>query len=614
MCGIAAIFAHNPNAPRVDLTELKRLKDSMHNRGPDGSGEWINAKGSVGLAHTRLAIIDLSKKAAQPMASEDGKTIITFNGEIYNYPELKVELIQKGYHFKSNSDTEVLLNLYLEFGRDMLTKLRGMFAFAIWDEHESSLFCARDLYGIKPLYYCDDRTTLRVASQVRTLLAANIDSREQDPAGLAGFYLFGHIPEPFTLYLSIKALPAGSTLTLEAGGHPKIERYSRVSEIYHCAPLQAREKMDSLGAIENALVDSVRHHMVSDVPVGLFLSAGIDSGLILALMARAGHDQIRTITVTFDDYSGLENDEAPMAARVASTFGARHDTTVIEEAEIRSALPIFTEAMDQPSIDGLNTWLISRAASTSGIKVALSGVGGDELFGGYPSFSDIPRWQAVVSAGQKIPGLNRLASATLTSLGRLGMPIKPKLAALPRLANTWPGAYLVRRGLFMPWELRDVVGNELAEAGLEALRAVQLVESEIEPDPGNAFTRTATLESGLYMKNQLLRDTDWASMAHSLEVRTPLVDQALLKTLAFALKNTAGMVTKQQIAQKICADMPVGWSARNKTGFTVPIHKWLETVSDLDAWRRIPILKAGSCHWSRRWAYTVMSIARCAAV
>ena len=607
MCGVASIFAYKPAAARVDPTELDQFNVSMGKRGPDGSGVWHRADGSIGLAHTRLSVIDLSERAAQPMATTDRKTIISFNGEIYNYQELRKDLAQKGYTFRANSDTEVLLYLYQEYGQDMLSRLRGMFAFVIWDDEASTLFCARDPYGIKPLYFNDDGSTLRVASQVRTLLGSNIDSREQDPAGLVGFYLFGHIPEPFTLFRSIRALPAGCTMTLTAGRKPFIERYTRICEIFHGASAREFSEKDDNEFLEQALTDSIRYHTVADVPIGLFLSAGIDSSLLLALLARAGHEQITAVTVSFDEYQNSDDDEAPMAARVASAHGARHETVRLTEPEIRSVVPAFMQAMDQPSIDGLNTWLISRAVAQRGLKVALSGTGGDEMFGGYPSFRDLPRWQSLFSRTHKIPGLNPVLSTALKCVLNFGLPINPKLISLPRLGDSWPGAYLARRGLFMPWELGEILGRDLAEAGLEALRPVELIGSELEPDPGNAFVRTATLESSLYLKNQLLRDTDWASMDHSLEVRTPLVDHTLLRTLAPVLKSAGGKINKNFLAETIGAGMPAGWATRSKTGFTVPIHQWLESVSDLDVWRRIPALRSRNCHWARRWAYTVMS-------
>lgn len=609
MCGIAAIFAYKPDAPRVNLGELGRLKLSMQKRGPDSEGEWLNRVNSLGLTHTRLAIIDPSNLAVQPMTSVDGKTVISFNGEIYNFRERRKELIQKGYRFNSNSDTEVLLNLYREYGSKMLTKLRGMFAFAIWDDESSTLFCARDIYGIKPLYYSDDGSTLRVASQVRTLLRADIESKERAPGGIVGFYLFGHVPEPFTLYKSIHALPAGYSLTLSAGSNPKIEKYAAISEIYNHASSHRRDTNDALESIEQALTDSLVHHMISDVPVGLFLSAGIDSGLMLALLARAGYEKVRAITVSFDEYADTREDEAPIAARVAKHCGAIHDTVTIGESEIKAELLNFMESMDQPSIDGLNTWLISRAAAGCGLKVALSGIGGDELFGGYPSFSDISRWQAIFGSSKKVPGLNNLAHSLIGVGRRFGLSLSPKLEALPYLADSWAGAYLVRRGLFMPAELEDILGSELTEAGLAELQPVELIESAIVPDPGNAFARTATLESCLYMKNQLLRDTDWAAMDHSLEVRTPLADHTLLAGIASDLKSNAGEVTKKTIARRIGGDLPEEWSVRAKTGFTVPIQKWLESINDFRVWQSVPSLCSDNCHWARRWAYTVMSIA-----
>jgi asparagine synthase (glutamine-hydrolysing) len=585
----------------------------MRRRGPDGQGDWIHRHGTVGLSHARLAIIDPTDKAAQPMSTPDGNLVIVFNGAIYNYRELRELLASRGYRFESRSDTEVLLHLYREFGESMLGRLRGMFSFALWDEEASTLFCARDLYGIKPFYYSDDGKTLRIASQVRALLRADIHSREQDPAGLVGFYLFGHVPEPFTMFRSIRALPAGGVLISKTGDKPRIKRFARVGEIYSRASVGGPKVDGGIGRLERCLADSVTCHMVSDVPVGLFLSAGIDSGLILSLLKKAGHDGLRTFTVTFDEYAGLDEDEAPTAAMIAATCGARHETAVLSESEVREHLPDFLEAMDQPSIDGLNTWLVSRAASRCGLKVALSGVGGDELFGSYPSYRDLPRWCTLFGRSASVPGLNALISAALASLRKLGMPVHPKLAALPTLAGRWPGAYLARRGLFMPSEIQGILGRELAEAGLDRLRPLALIESEITPDPGNGFARTAALESGLYMKNQLLRDTDWASMDHSMEVRTPFVDHTLLKRVAPELKSADGRVTKMSIARRIAGNPPSGWSERSKTGFTVPIDRWLQTAGDFDVWRRVPQLRESDCHWARRWAYTILAMTPCAA-
>ena len=289
MCGINGIFAYHYAANPVDRAELLRTRDHMAARGPDGLGAFVSDDGRVGLGHRRLSIIDLSDAGAQPMASSDGRLVVTLNGEIYNYRHLRLGLEAKGCIFRSQSDTEVLLHLYAERGEAMVHDLRGMFAFAIWDAHRDRLFLARDPYGIKPLYYADDGWTFRFASQVKALLGGHAISRDPEPAGQVGFYLFGSVPEPFTTYRGIRALPAGSVLVVDRIGAPEPRRYHSIAKVYCDAEVQGRNR----GAIDNvrtqcevreALLDSVRHHLVADVPVGAFLSAGIDSGALVGLM------------------------------------------------------------------------------------------------------------------------------------------------------------------------------------------------------------------------------------------------------------------------------------------------------------------------------------------
>ena len=309
MCGINGIFAYHYAANPIDRAELIRTRDHMAARGPDGMGEWIGKDDRIGLGHRRLAIIDLSDAAAQPMVSADGKLVVIFNGEIYNYRELRGRLEAKGYVFRSQSDTEVLLHLYAEKGEAMVHDLRGMFAFAIWDTEQRTLLLARDPYGIKPLYYADDGWTLRFASQVKALLAGGAVSRDPEPAGQVGFYLFGSVPEPFTTYQEVRALPAGSTLLVDRVGAHEPQRYYSIAEAY-CdaeAPVPAHARMDdaaATGVIREALLDSVRHHLVADVPVGAFLSAGIDSGALVGLMRDAGQQDIQTVTLAFEEFRG----------------------------------------------------------------------------------------------------------------------------------------------------------------------------------------------------------------------------------------------------------------------------------------------------------------------
>ena len=287
MCGIAAIFRHNGHKGSIDAASWLGIANQVQQkRGPDGEGIWVSEDKTIGLAHRRLAIIDLSSTGAQPMATGDGLLRITYNGEIYNYKALRTRLESQGYRFRSSSDTEVLLHLYREYGQTMVEHLRGMYAFALWDDEKSGLFLARDPFGIKPLYYADDGHTIRVASQVKTLLAAGGTDTSPEPAGHVGFFLWGYVPEPFTLYKGIHALQAGTALWVAQGDtHPKFTTFcdvaKEIARPVDTNPDMSREEIAE--ALGKALQDSVRHHMVSDVPVGVFLSAGLDSISIAAL-------------------------------------------------------------------------------------------------------------------------------------------------------------------------------------------------------------------------------------------------------------------------------------------------------------------------------------------
>lgn len=606
VCGIAGIFAHHNAAPDVERVELCRIRDHMAARGPDGAGEWYSADGKVGLAHRRLAIIDLSERGAQPMANADGGQVVTFNGEIYNYQTLRRELEAGGRIFRSDSDTEVLLHLYAERGEAMLGALRGMFAFALWDARKRALLLARDPYGIKPLYYAGDGRTFRFASQVKALRAGGGVSGEMDPAGEVGFYLFGSVPEPHTLYRDIRALPAGCMLWVDDVGPREPVRYFSIAQTFQRAAVEpirlAGEALQT--QLREAILDSVRHHVVADVPVGVFLSAGVDSGALLGLMRDAGSTQIQTVTLTFAEFRGRADDEAPLAERVAARYNARHVTRVVGEAEFRADLPLILEAMDQPSIDGINTWFVSKAAREQGLKVAMSGLGGDELFGGYPSFRDIPRWVRWFGPLARIPGLGRtlrhvgcsLLMPRAAGLARNASRLTPKAMSLLEYGGSYPGAYLLRRGLFMPWELPRLLGKKRAQEGLRQLRPLHHISAVLEPDPGTPFGRVAALEAGLYMRNQLLRDSDWAGMAHSLEIRTPLVDVEVLRRLAPALATTQGPSGKTLLGRSPNQPLPAEIVDRSKTGFQTPVRDWLE---------RLPIGGApavGREHWARKWA------------
>jgi asparagine synthase (glutamine-hydrolysing) len=604
MCGIAGIYAYHYAANPVDRAELSRIRDHMTARGPDGFGEWHSQDGRVGLGHRRLTIIDLSERGAQPMTSADGKLVVTFNGEIYNYRQLRASLEAKGYAFRSQTDTEVLLHLYAERGEEMVNDLRGMFTFGLWDEEKKALLLVRDPYGIKPLYYADDGWTLRFASQVKALLAGGKLSRNPEPAGWVGFCLFGSVPEPFTTYQEIRSLPAGSALWVDHIGTHETKQYFSIAAAY-CraeAARPSRNDEDLRLGIREALLDSVRHHLVADVPVGAFLSSGIDSGALVGLMRDAGQQDIQTVTLAFEEFRGSNEDEAPLADEIAAQYGTRHTARFVTEQEFRDDLPKILDAMDQPTIDGLNTWFVSKAARELGLKVAISGLGGDELFGGYVSFRDIPLCVRTLAIPARIPALGDLTCWLLNDIRRFLPSVNPKAAGLLKYGGTFAGAYLLRRGLFMPWELASVLGLDVARLGLRRLAPLQLIESVLAPRPATSFGNVAVLESSLYMRNQLLRDTDWASMAHSLEVRVPLVDVELLSHVALVTTKNISP-SKRILGNSPSLPLPSRVMERPKTGFVTPIEAWLQRDSRVQKWRRVPALAVDKCAWARRWAF-----------
>jgi asparagine synthase (glutamine-hydrolysing) len=408
-----------------------------------------------------------------------------------------------------------------------------MYAFALWDRDRNGLFLARDPYGIKPLYFSDDGSTFRAASQVKALSQQTDVDTSVEPAGHVGFFLWGHVPEPYTLYRGIRTLPAGHSLWVDENGAGEPKAFEKISDHFRRSEIRATQVNGTpRRLLREALRESVEAHLMADVDVGLFLSAGLDSATLAALASECT-DRLRTITLGFEEFQGTGEDEVPLAEQLAERYETEHETVWVTQDDFVEARDDIFCAMDQPTIDGVNSYFVSRAAADAGLKVALSGLGGDELFGGYRSFQDIPRLVNTVGA---IPGVAVLGR----EIRRVTAPIvermtSPKYAGLLELGHSYGGAYLLRRGLYMPW--------------------------------------VSALESTRYMRSQLLRDTDWASMAHSLEVRVPLVDQRLLRTLGPVIAKHG--LTKSDMAATPKKSLPESVRNRPKSGFTVPVREWL---------------------------------------
>jgi asparagine synthase (glutamine-hydrolysing) len=626
MCGINGIFSYGAAAPPIDREELLRTREAMTSRGPDAAGTWVSADGRAGLASRRLAILDLSPTGSQPMAGDGGRVQLVINGEIYNFRQLRAELEAAGCRFRGSGDTEVVLALYLRHGEAMLSRLRGMFALAVWDERPGRprrLLLARDVMGIKPLYYSPGSTgstdsaatagggQLRFASQVKALEAGGAISRAVDPAGLAGFLLWGSVPEPWTLRRAVRALPAGHLLVVEDGRAAEPRPFATLAGARAEEPAAPPTAADAAVppaplTPEAAIEASVVAHLVSDVPVAVFLSAGLDSGLIAALARRHLPDPPATFTLGFDVLAGTPRDELPLAAEVAHRLGTRHVERRMTREDFARLWPAALAAMDQPSIDGFNTFAVSRAAHEAGLKVVLSGLGGDELFGSYPSFADVPRGARAARWGRRLPGL----AAAWPALAAHLAPAHPKLAGLLRHGMTLPGSYFLRRALFLPEELPALMGTAEAAEGLAAYDPIADAGKLLGGAPlsplsplsplaagsagraahgagpagngrrppaaaGDAWLAVQLMESSQYMRNQLLRDSDWASMASSVELRVPLVDASLHRCLAAGGFQPARRLGKGALVRRLAPELPEALWRHPKTGFYVPVLEWL---------------------------------------
>jgi asparagine synthase (glutamine-hydrolysing) len=547
----------------------------MRARGPDGEGLWH--EDGVILGHRRLAVIDLDSRAAQPMHSVCGRYVITYNGEIYNYRELRRDLEGRGDVFHTTSDTEVILALFARYGKAMLPRLRGMFALVIWDRETRRAFAARDPYGIKPLYYAQTGQGTLLASQVKALLATGLVSREPDPRGQTGFWLLGSVPEPSTWYRQIKALSSGHCAWIQDGCIQEPLPWKDIGEAWRGAAANVLPGAEIQQRVHAALRESVANHLVADVTVGIFLSGGIDSGALAGLMVEAGARDLQGVTIAYDEFSGSDQDEAPVAARIAAHYGIRHHVRRVTREEFNADLPRILDAMDQPSIDGINTWYASKAVAECGLKVVVSGVGGDELFQGYSSFDRLPllvsRWRKL----SRLPGAMALAQAAASLRARQSG--KSRWRYMPQWARTLPGTWFGGRSLFAPSDLADLMEPDIAIQGLKEFSPDRWINDMCGPLPSDARLALGQIESTTYLRNQLLRDSDWASMDHSVELRTPLVDAWLLAELQPLLLSFRQFPKKALLANSLEKPLPEEIIQRGKTGFGIPISKWLAASS-----------------------------------
>ncbi len=622
MCGLAGMVVRG-GAPIADAAALARaLDEALAHRGPDGAGTWYSPEGDVLLVHRRLAIIDPGPAGVQPMAALNGDLQLVFNGEIYNFRELRADLESRGERFATAGDTEVLLRLIARDGPPALARVRGMFALACWNAASRSLLLARDRFGIKPLYIVEEPQTIAFASELRALRAARLIEADPSPAAVLAFLSWGSIPSPLAWNRGADALEPGTWIEWRANGQAARGRFADARQAFcsldAAAPASAdRDLREAAGA---AVRDTVRAHLVADVPVGVFLSGGIDSGAIVSAAVSSGADDLQTFTVGFDDASS----ETERASRVAALFGTRHHALHVDAARIAAELPTVLAHLDQPTNDAVNTYFVSKAVAETGIKVVLSGAGGDEVFGGYPSFTRLPRALALKrAAGPLWPIARTVAGAFMPA--RLDARWRHFAHANGSLIES----YRVQRGFMLPPEIAALAGPALTDAEVwsGAAGALDCVEHTrlSAAGPERLPASIARLESSLYLQSQLLRDIDVMSMAHGLEVRVPFVDHELVAAVWPELgRHPALIAGKPLLHATLDRSLPDDVVRQPKQGFTLPFETWmrgplapfvrdgLRQAADTGwiadnapdrLWRE---WESGATHWSRPWGVSVL--------
>ena len=637
MCGICGVIG----IQRAELAEeiTRRMMGALEHRGPDEDGILVAPSAALGMR--RLSIIDLPG-GHQPVFNETGNVAVVFNGEIYNFPQLRKTLEGRGHAFRTHSDTEVIVHAYEEWGEQCLRELRGMFAIAIWDARSSGtsgegarhaqIFLARDRLGIKPLYYAAAGGALLFSSEVRSLLASGRLQPRLSPDSLEAFLTFGSVVEPSTLVEGVFSVPPGHCLAFPADA-PPAKPSPKPYWIYSDAVLQQegpppKTFQEAAKLLRPLLEETVREHLIADVPLGVFLSSGLDSTSLVALGSRF-QSNLHTFTVVFPEqrYS-----EARISRETAKRFKTRHQEVLLAPDTLVAQLEDAVKSLDQPTMDGLNTYFVSRAARQGGLKVALSGLGSDEIFGGYSTFVSTPRAAFVAGLGRWIPAPFRRLTAAAAVRIAAGDAVR-KAAAAWRSPEDFPHAYYFTRLLFTPSRVQRLLAPYFESAEYSRNREypwrARMRETARQAGRLDSFTSVSCFELQSYMVNTLLRDTDSASMANSLEVRVPFLDHRLVEfvgRLPKSVKYTRD-VPKSLLVEALSDLLPDEVVGQSKRTFTLPWDVWLrgplgvrlsQDLSNLTpplrqymnpravrgAWQNFVI---GQTNWSRPWSLFVLN-------
>lgn len=582
MCGIAGIIGRLDEA---NCAALQRMNDAMLHRGPDAGGTWVSTPDARGwgalLAHRRLSILDLSRAGAQPMVDPVTGHVVVFNGEIYNFVELRQRLLSEGQKFESSGDTIVMLRSLALHGPRAVSWLRGMFAFACWNPERRRLLLARDPLGIKPLYLARSTDpnagwSVAFASELRALLASGLlGTPHLDPQALASCVWSGFVVGPCTAVKGVELLHPGCLLEFDADGKEvRQEHFWRASE--HASNTSTNE--NDLAAV---LEETLRLHLASDVPLAVFLSGGVDSSVMANLAQRASRNPIHTFTLTFEEQ---EFNEGPIARQIAAAIGTQHHEVVLTEGRFVENLEAALDSLDQPTFDGLNAYYMSQAIRSAGFTVALSGTGGDELFGGYASYRDLPTLQRWSRRAAWVPRDLQVAAATLATwplrLSGGAVPPQTRWAKLPEMirhGDDLLSLYQMAYALFLPGFQCELLTPDFAEALADGLPPTMRAQIIAETQGRTPLSAISVMEQRLFLGERLLRDNDVASMASSLEQRVPLVDQALFESV----DRLPDQVRYRPLGQKAMLrriglrGLDLALFERPKSGFVLPFDRWI---------------------------------------